>query len=144
MKSNGLRFTFWTLLLGTSLQLHLQTLATTVTNLKDGGPGSLRQAIADTPSGGTVDFAVAGTIVLTSGQLLIEKDLNVNGPGATNLTLSQNSTSRILVVSNGNVNISGLTIAKGNGPAYESGGGIKNLAKLTLTHLLQFQELWVW
>ena len=39
----------------------------TVTSLNDSGPGSLRQAIADAPPGETIDFAVTGTISLTSG-----------------------------------------------------------------------------
>src|SRR5262249_15453 len=44
-------------------------LPSTVTNLNDAGAGSLRQAILDTPAGGTVDFqpGLAGTITLTSG-----------------------------------------------------------------------------
>ena len=43
-------------------------LPSTVTNLNDAGAGSLRQAILDTPAGGTVDFqpGLSGTITLTS------------------------------------------------------------------------------
>src|SRR5262249_10436481 len=50
---------------------------TTVTNLADAGAGSLRQALLDTPAGGTVDFqpGLTGTITLTTGQLDITKDL---------------------------------------------------------------------
>lgn len=136
MKRSALRSTLGTLLFGVSLQLHAQTLAITVTNLNDSGPGSLRQAIADTPAGGTIDFGVPGTIVLTSGQLVITNDLTVNGPGTTNLTLSQSSANRIFVVSNGIVSISGLTIANGRCLGYEVGGGIWNLATLTLRKCL--------
>ena len=136
MKTNVFRLGFWTILFGISFQLYPQALAVTVTNLNDNGPGSFRQAIADTPVGGTIDFAVTGTIVLMIGQLVINKDLTVTGPGATNLTLSQNSTNRILVVSNGIVSISGLTIANGSCLGYEDGGGIKNLATLTLRNCL--------
>jgi hypothetical protein len=137
MKTNLLRLGFWTILLGTNLQLYPHALAVSVTNLNDSGPGSIRQAIADTPAGGTIDFAVTGTVVLTTGQLVITNDLTVNGPGATNLTLSQNSTNRIMVVSNGTVSISGLTIANGNCLTDDGdGGGIKNLASLTLRNCL--------
>jgi hypothetical protein len=44
-----------------------------VTSLADSGPGSLRQAIADAPDGGTIRFAVEGQIVLSSGSLVIDK-----------------------------------------------------------------------
>src|SRR5262249_38381485 len=61
---------------------------TTVTNLSDSGMGSLRQAIIDTPSGETVDFqpGLSGTILLSTGELVISKDLTVAGPGATVIT----------------------------------------------------------
>lgn len=43
----------------------------TVTNTNDSGPGSLRQALADAGQGDAIDFAVTGTIGLTSGELLV-------------------------------------------------------------------------
>jgi hypothetical protein len=52
----------------------------TVTSTADSGAGSLRDAIANAASGDTVDFAVTGTIVLTSGHLFIGNDLNIIGP----------------------------------------------------------------
>jgi hypothetical protein len=60
----------------------------TVTNLNDSGPGSLRQAIVDATPAETIDFAVTGKITRTSGELVINKDLTLIGPGATNLTVS--------------------------------------------------------
>jgi hypothetical protein len=58
-------------------RLENRQLPSTVFNLNDAGPGSLRQAIADTPSEGTVDFDpdLAGTIALTTEELLIAEDL---------------------------------------------------------------------
>jgi hypothetical protein len=41
---------------------HLAAATLTVTNLADNGPGTLRQLIADSSPGGTLDFAVTGTI----------------------------------------------------------------------------------
>ena len=56
----------------------------TVTNLDDSGPGSLRDAIAQanaTPDADTINFAVTGTITLTSGSLPIEGGpLTIGGP----------------------------------------------------------------
>jgi hypothetical protein len=130
MMGNALRAAAAIFLCGVSLQLQPRGLAVTVTNLNDSGPGSLRQAITDAPAGGTIDFAVTGTIVLTSGQLVISNDLNIIGPGATKLTLSQNSINRILLASSGAVILSGLTVA--NGYVDPSGGGILNLTTLTV------------
>jgi len=52
----------------------------TVTNTDDSGGGSLRQAIIDATAGDTIDFDVAGTITITTGQIVINKDLTVEGP----------------------------------------------------------------
>src|SRR5688500_13492564 len=58
-----------------------------VTTLADDGPGSLRQVISNSVSGDTIIFATNGTIVLTTGELLITKNLVVIGRGATNLAI---------------------------------------------------------
>src|SRR5215469_7196140 len=58
----------------------------TVTNTNDSGPGSLRQALADANNGDTINFAVTGTIGLTSGELLVTRSITISGPGAENLT----------------------------------------------------------
>ena len=69
----------------TALALLLPSPATaathTVTNLADSGPGSLRQTIATASASDFITFATNGTITLTSGELLIEKNLNIIGPG---------------------------------------------------------------
>jgi hypothetical protein len=41
----------------------------TVTNTNDSGSGSLRQALVDANDGDTINFAVTGTIGLTSDEL---------------------------------------------------------------------------
>src|SRR5262245_49306757 len=86
-------------------RLHLEALEgrclpSTVTNLNDAGAGSLRQAIIDTPSGGTVDFqaGLSGTIPLSTGELLIAKDLTIAGPGADVITVSGNHGSRVFEI----------------------------------------------
>ncbi|HWN98285.1 MAG TPA: C25 family cysteine peptidase, partial [Blastocatellia bacterium] len=101
-----------------------------VNNNNDGGAGSLRAVIANACPGSTITFAssVVGTINLTSGELLIDKNLTINGPGANLLTVQRSAAAgnfRIFHITSGGFNIiSGLTIANGN-PA-DFGGGIYN------------------
>jgi hypothetical protein len=102
--------------------------AATVTSTSDSGPGSLRAAIAGAANGETITFAVSGTIVLSSGEILINKDLTILGPGVTNLTVQRSTAAatpdfRIFNIDSGIVSLSGLTIA--NGRANE-GAGINN------------------
>src|SRR6516162_9430064 len=108
-------------------------LPSTVTNLMDAGPGSLRQAILDTPAGDTVDFdpSLSGTITLTTGGLTVDKDLTIDGPGAGVITVSGNNAWRVLdIAASASVELSGLTIANGKSPV---GGGIFNSGALDLT-----------
>jgi hypothetical protein len=70
----------------------------TVTNTNDSGSGSLRQALADANDGDTIDFAITGTITLSSGELLVDKSITISGPGADNVALDGNSKSRVLHV----------------------------------------------
>jgi hypothetical protein len=102
----------------------------TVTNTNDSGPGSLRQALADVQNGDTITFAVIGTIGLTNGELFINNNITISGPGANMLTVSraQNAPAfRIFRVGDGlTVVIQGLTISNGLAQSFEFGGGILN------------------
>jgi hypothetical protein len=111
----------------------------TVTNTNDSGPGSLRQALADANYGDTIDFAVTGTIGLTSGELLVDKSVTISGPGADNLAVNGNAKSRVFYIGPGvTVSISDLTITNGNAsgggfPDFDGGGIYNDHAILTLT-----------
>ncbi|MFT3746473.1 MAG: MBG domain-containing protein [Pyrinomonadaceae bacterium] len=94
-----------------------------VQNTNDAGAGSLRQAVIDACPGATITFApaVTGTIALTTGQITIDKDLNIQGPGANVLTVSGSNLSRMLSLDSHSLSVSGLTFANGN--AIGAGGG---------------------
>ena len=103
----------------------------TVTRLADDNdPGSLRWAIANTAASGTVSFAptLNGLIGLDAmlGPLVIDKDLQVTGPGASLLTVSGGGNSQVflIVAPAANVELSGLTIADGFSSA--NGGGVQH------------------
>lgn len=105
----------------------------TVTNLNDSGPGSLRQTLAAAVNGDTIDFAVTGTIVLTSSELNIDgkKDLTIRGPGAKLLAVSGNKERRVMNINfDARVTVSGLTIR--DGFTDTRGGGIFSSGALTL------------
>ena len=105
--------------------------ALSVTNLNDSGPGSLRQAIVDATSGATITFGVTGSIVLTSGELVVAKDLILSGPGAASLSISGNLIHRV-VSNSAQLTISGLTIKDGEA-GVGAGGGILNAGSGVLT-----------
>ena len=93
--------------------------------------------IAAASPGSTIvfDHSLDGqTITLTSGPLNVNKSLDIEGPGASHLTISGNSASRVFDISNGaTVTIAGLTIANGATVGGLGGGGILNEAGATLT-----------
>ena len=99
---------------------HATTL--TVTSTADSGAGSLREAIAAASNGDTIQFAPAlngQTIALTSGELVIDKNITISGPGPNQLTVQRSTATgtpafRIFHVTPGHtVTIEGLTISGG-------------------------------
>ena len=116
------------------------TATLTVVNANDSGAGSLRQAILDAASGDTIDFSLSGcpcTITLTSGELTIDKDLAISGPGASVLTISGNDASRVFFINPGapgategppsnspTVNFANLTMANGKAKGGDGGNDV--------------------
>jgi hypothetical protein len=127
----------------------VETGATTliVTTTNDSGTGSLRQMIANALPNftDTIGFApnVIGTITLTSGELTIDKSLNITGPGAKLLAVSGNNAGLVFDVLSGTVAISGLTVLKGRTTGSTGfteqngsdgrGGGIFNQSTLAMS-----------
>ena len=104
-----------------------------VTSPNDNGTGSLRAAVSVASSGDTITFdsSLTGqTIALTTGEIAINKALIINGPGAANLAISGNHSSRIFNISAATT-ISGLTLT--NGETTGDGGAILASAGVTLT-----------
>ncbi len=112
------------------------------------GDVSLREAILFSDSGDTISFDSSlsgGTITLTLGELIIEKDLTIKGLGANNLIIDANNNSRVIKVDDLtddsiDVSLDGLTITGGytNDSAsnfYDRyGGGISNHENLRITN----------
>src|SRR5437660_3069362 len=115
------------LLCAVASPVHATTI--TVTNTNDSGPGSLRQALAAANDGDTITFAVTGAINLTSGELVINRNITISGPGADLLAVSRAANAapfRIFHVMLGHaVIIEGLTISNGS-VLNTFGGGIYN------------------
>src|SRR5262245_52441233 len=133
-----------------------------VTSLLDNGPGSLRYEIAQAQSNDTIVFdfgnrkanSTPHTITLTSGELYINKNLTIQGPGAGLLTVTSTNVlyspsygpSRIFEVYSAKVTLSAMTISHGDGERYYrgpdpfgtadyydgNGGGVLNLGTLTI------------
>jgi hypothetical protein len=112
----------------------------------DAGTGSLRQAILDVCPGGTIVFdmsQVTSPITLPSGELLIDKDLTIQGPGANLLTVMRSASAsdfRVFEINGAGagptVNILGLTAsggkATGNAPAGQGGAILQVNGTLTI------------
>jgi hypothetical protein len=113
----------------------------TVLNNLDSGAGSLRAEIAASRRGDIIVFALSSypqTITLTSGELIIQNNLTIAGPGAGNLTISGNHASRVFEVEKGSptnkVTLSGLTISNGVAQDGLGGGAIENYQSLTVSN----------
>src|SRR2546426_8703257 len=74
---------------------------------------------------------VTSPITLTTGELVIDKNLTIQGPTTASLTISGNNNSRIFNVQTGNsLVMSNLTITGGKITG-DNGGGIFSRASLT-------------
>jgi hypothetical protein len=87
--------------------LEIRMVPTMVTSLADDlSAGTLREAVLNTPSGGTVTFqsGLTGTITLlgtSGGAIAINKNLTITGPGAGSVSVSGNNALQIFTVASG-------------------------------------------
>lgn len=113
-----------------------------VTSKNDDGAGSLRQAIKDICDGGQISFNLppGSFITLLTGELIIDKSLQLLGPGSATLALRSLDDGRLLHISSGvAVQISDLSLLNGlatnNAGGISEGGAIRNEGTLTLTRV---------
>jgi hypothetical protein len=111
---------------------------TVVTNTNDAGAGSLRDIISNACTSNTITFnsgLQGSTIVLTGPQIQITKNLNINGLGLDQLTISGNANSRIFQINPGiTATIRDLNLVNGN--AFPNVGNcILNQGLLTLRNM---------
>lgn len=116
-----------------STQEKTESATITVTNIGNSGTGTLRNAVLAANSGDTIMFSlpVNSVIALTTGEIVIDKNLIIDGSTAVSLTISGNNSSRVFEIYPGTVvTITGLIIANGN--MRDNGGGIFNWGTLVL------------
>ncbi len=138
MKIKERFLTFFAILGAVAIVQNADAKTITVHSTTDDGPGSLRQAIVQASSGDKINVVVNGTITLTSGELLINKNLTISGPGPHGI-ISGNNTSRVFHITPGlTVTLDGLTITNGAAsqdpddfPADAGGGIFSDHAKLS-------------
>jgi uncharacterized repeat protein (TIGR01451 family)/CSLREA domain-containing protein len=120
-----------------------------VTSLEDPGDGActpehctLREAIAAAQPGDRIEFSsgLSGSVELYAGELVIEKDLTIDGGGR--IVVDGRKQSRILrTVEAVEVSVEGLQVTRGveypfAGPGVFPGGGIYNSGSLTLRNVV--------
>jgi predicted outer membrane repeat protein len=116
---------------------------TTLNDVVDAGDGvlSLREAIPQAEGhfgGGEITFdstlfqAGPATMTLTNGEMTIDGNVSIAGPGADQLTIDANDQSRIFYMKKDNIIlISGVTLTRGY--ADDMGGAIYNASDLTIS-----------
>jgi hypothetical protein len=97
-------------------------------------PWTLVQAVSAAFTADSIHFTTNLPGALVCDEVIVDKSIDIVGPGAAVLTLSGDGSNRVFhVTSNATVNISGLTIANGIGT---SGGGILNEGTLQVSDCL--------
>ncbi|MFZ4968394.1 Ig-like domain-containing protein [Pseudomonas sp. Mn2068] len=124
----------------------------TVNTGADTGAGSLRQALSDAVAGDIVTFSTPGMTVNLNSQLVIAKNLTIDGDldnnGTADVTISGQYKTQVLTVNSGvTATLDGLVITKGlmagnggnggNGTTAGNllGAGISNFGNLTLNNV---------
>jgi hypothetical protein len=137
MKLNRTTIAIATLFLWTTV--HAATI--TVTSTADNGAGTLRNALASVANGDTINFTVAGSITLSTGELVVSNSVTISGPGPGSLAVNGNAASRVFHITNAvTAVISGLTITNGvvsgSFPSFLGAGIWNDHSTLTLSNCI--------
>ncbi|MDW3646895.1 MAG: choice-of-anchor Q domain-containing protein [Bacteroidia bacterium] len=114
-----------------------------VSSNADSGGGSLREAVSIAQSGDTINFSIVGEIVLDS-QLFITKNLWILGPGADQLAITTQDSTRLFNIGKADtVSIEGLRFYNGNATGYDPpyGGAISNSGVLRVKNCLFHENI---
>ena len=112
-----------------------------VTNANDSGAGSLRQTIINSTAGNGITFdpSLAGQTITLSSELVIDKNLTIDGSSlASKINISGNNSVRAFRLTSGvTVVMNSLSIKKGkatgNGGAISNNGGTLTLTNSTIS-----------
>ncbi len=108
--------------IGLAIPYRIHASTVTVNSLLDDGTGctiakcTFRDGIAAAAPNDTLVFAsgLSGTILLNGTQITFDKNITINEPGASSLTISGNNASRIGYINSGaRVTLSGVTVSNG-------------------------------
>ena len=103
-----------------------------VTNLDDTGEGSLRAVLDEAPADAIVRFdeSLLGTIFLSTRQILLDRDVEIDGPGPDVVAISGGLGTRIFRVEAGvEATIRGLRLVDGTA---DQGAGVQSAGSLVL------------
>ncbi|MEM7585073.1 MAG: cadherin domain-containing protein, partial [Acidobacteriota bacterium] len=116
-----------------------------VTSTADSGACTLRQAVLDAAAGDTLTFgsAIHGqTILLTSGEILIDKDLTIDGDGSS-VSVSGGDVQRIFrgesPSSTVTITLEGFTLRDGNQPGGQ-GGAFHNCSETVIFRRMNIES----
>ena len=92
-------------------------------------------------SGDSISFQTTSPINLSSGPIVLNKNLFIIGPGAASFTVSGNGNSQVFTVPSGDtVSISGLTLTNDNFTGNVQGVAINNRGLAHAHQLYRYQQ----
>ncbi len=110
----------------------------TVTNVRDSGPGTLREAVGEAQNGDTIVFdRSVRTIVLSSGEIVVARSVTIEG--AKGVAIMSNFSSRAFnVLANAALTLTQVSLTQNQSSG--SGGAIFNAGTLNLNRVYIYEN----